>query len=177
MDPLGILFFLYVLVALAAGAVGAVLLLRHRFGRHRPPGTRRRGHLLLGPLYLLLLVAAGVSLWGWYTAATDYTPARAELVGQYEADRENSDANVDSKIFLRLNADSTYVLAGDLLQPSQGRWARPGPANAPFAPALALSRPDDFFQVVVIRQAHGFHLGIQGRDPDDPSVLALKKVR
>ena len=177
MDPLGILFFLYVLVALGTGAVGAGLLLRHRFGRHRPPIAQRRGHLFLAPLYLLLLVAAGGTLWDRYTAATDYPPARAELVGQYEADKENSDANVDSKVFLRLNADSTYVLTGDLLTPSLGRWALPGPANAPFAPALALSRPDDFFQVVLIRQAHGFRLGIQGRDPDDPSVLALKKVR
>ncbi|MBF9220148.1 hypothetical protein [Hymenobacter ruricola] len=175
MDLLGTLFFLYILFAFGSGAIGLLMLLLNRNGSRSRPAAVHRSHFFLLPLYLLLLAAAGSGLWGWYTDATYFTPARADLVGQYVVDKEHSDANLESTVSLTLNADSTYVLTSSLMHPSRGTWAMPNWESPPFEPALVLSRPDDFYQVVVIRQAQTFRLGIQGRDPDDTSVLALKK--
>lgn len=179
MNLLGLLSTLYILVALLAGAVGAGMLLLNSPTATAPRQTINKGHLWLSPLYLLLLIGAYAWIWEQYTDLTYYTPVRADLVGHYVSDPENSDAYLASRVFLTLNADSTYVVRGNLLPPSKGVWAMPSQNFPPFEPALALSNnkfADSFYQVVVIRKARKFHLGIQGLDPDDTSVLALKKA-
>jgi hypothetical protein len=177
MDLLGILFTLYILFALVSGASGVAMLSLNRSNSQTQTATIKRGHFFLAPLYLLLLVGTWNGISVWYADATHYIPTRTDLIGNYVIDKENSDAYVESKAFLSLNADSTYSLAGTLITPSRGTWAMPNQESPPFEPALVLSRRDDFYSVVIIRESQGFHLGVQGTDPDDLSVAALKKTK
>jgi hypothetical protein len=178
MNMLGLLSTLYILGAFLMGAVGAGMLALNSRGAAAPGLPINKGHYWLSPLYLLLLIGIWAWIWENYTDLTYYRPVRADLVGHYESDPEKSDAYLESRVFLTLNADSTYVIHGDLLPPSKGVWAMPNQKLSSFEPALALSNFEKiFYQVVVIRETNEFHLAIQGLDPDDTSVLALKKVK